>query len=136
MTIYLSGRMSGLPDFNYPAFNREAARLRSLGFEVLNPAENPEPPCGTWQGYMRMAVAQLVQCEAVALLPGWQNSRGACIEYWLAWTLGMDIVMAELVEDSDLMAVRWGNADVRQADAEAVQRRFMAWLNELVGATV
>lgn len=131
--IYIAGPMTGLPELNYPAFNREAARLRSLGFEVLNPAENPEPPCGTWQGYMRMAVAQLVQCEAVALLYGWQNSPGACVEYWLAWTLGLDIVMAELVEDGDLMAVAWGNPDVRQRDIDMVKTQFQAWLHEVVG---
>lgn len=59
--IYLAGPMSGLPDLNYPAFHAAAAKLRAMGHVVLNPAENPEPACGTWQGYMRMALAQLAQ---------------------------------------------------------------------------
>lgn len=94
MRIYLAGPMTGLPDHNYPAFHAEAARLRSLGHEVLNPAENPAPPCGTWQAYMRMALAQLVQCECIALLPGWMDSKGALIERKLAQVLAMDVVMA------------------------------------------
>ena len=94
MRIYIAGPMTGLPEFNYPAFNAAAARLRALGYEVLNPAENPVPPCGTWQGYMRMALTQLVQCQCVALLPGWADSRGALIERKLAQVLQMEVVMA------------------------------------------
>lgn len=83
--------MTGFKDFNYPAFNAEAERLRALGYTVLNPAENPEPPCKSWEGYMRMALAQLLTCDLVALLPGWGNSRGARIEYRLACDLGMRV---------------------------------------------
>lgn len=94
--IYVAGPMSGLPDFNYPAFHAAAATLRGMGHTVLNPAENPAPPCGTWQGYMRMALAQLVQCNCVVLLPGWADSRGALIERKLAQVLGMEVVSSVL----------------------------------------
>lgn len=92
MITYLAGPMSGLPDFNYPAFNAAAATLRAQGHTVLNPAENPVPACGTWQGYMRMALAQLVQCECIVLLPGWADSKGALIERKLAQVLGMEVL--------------------------------------------
>ena len=85
--IYLAGPMTGHPDFNYPAFNAEAARLRAIGYRVENPAENPVQT--TWQTYMRQALAQLVKCDAVALLPGWKASRGARIENQLAIDLGI-----------------------------------------------
>lgn len=105
--IYLAGPMSGLPDFNYPAFHAAAAKLRALGHEVLNPAENPVPPCGTWQGYMRLALAQLVQCECIVLLPGWSDSRGALVERELAQTLGMDLsYFAEECEPLQAVDVR------------------------------
>lgn len=89
--IYLAGKMSGLPDFNYPAFIDAAAKLRAMGHTVLNPAENPVPPCGSWAGYMRLALAQLVQCETIVLLPGWSESKGALLEYKLARILAMDV---------------------------------------------
>jgi len=92
--IYIAGPMTGIKDFNYPAFNAEAARLRALGHEVLNPAENPAPPCGSWAGYMRLALRQLIECECVVLLPGWIESKGAMIERNLAQALGMAIVVA------------------------------------------
>lgn len=95
MRIYVAGPMSGLPEYNYPAFHAEAARLRSRGFHVENPADNPSPPCGTWQGYMRLALAQLVTCQAIALLPGWNNSRGATIEHRLALELGLSVLYHE-----------------------------------------
>lgn len=94
MKIYIAGPMSGIQDFNYPAFHAEAKRLRDLGHEVENPAENPVPPCGSWTGYMRMALRQLVDCECVALLPGWTDSKGAVIEYNLAQALEMPVMNA------------------------------------------
>lgn len=90
--IYIAGPMSGLPNLNYPAFNAMAAVLRAQGFHVENPAENPEPHCRSWLGYMRMAVRQLSTCDAVFMLPGWRNSRGACIEHQLAVGLGLEII--------------------------------------------
>lgn len=105
-TIYVAGPMTGLPDFNYPAFNAAAAQLRAMGHTVLNPAENPVPACGTWQGYMRMALAQLVQCECIVLLPGWSESKGALIERWLAQVLQMEAMHfndAAMLEQVPLM---------------------------------
>ncbi len=90
--IYIAGPMTGLPDFNFPRFNAEAARLRALGYEVENPAENPEQ--STWEGYMRHAVRQLATCDVIALLPDWQLSRGARIERHLALDLAMPSLMA------------------------------------------
>ena len=100
--IYIAGPMTGHVDFNYPAFNAAAAKLRAIGYTVENPAENPEQP--TWAHYMRLAVRQLASCEAVALLPGWERSRGAKEEFRLAQVLGieckplMDWLLAECVK--------------------------------------
>lgn len=82
--IYIAGPMTGIPDLNYPAFHEAAAALRAAGHEVFNPAENPAPACGSWNGYMRMAIAQLTQCEAIYLLHGWSASKGARLEYRIA----------------------------------------------------
>lgn len=89
--IYIAGPMTGRPDYNYPAFNQVAAQLRAAGYHVENPAENPVPPCGSWLGYMRLALAQLVTCDKVVALPEWTTSRGARIEVGLALELGLDV---------------------------------------------
>ncbi|QKV52621.1 DUF4406 domain-containing protein [Comamonas antarctica] len=90
--VYLAGPMSGLPELNYPAFNAKAAELRARGWHVENPAENPAPPCGTWQGYMRMSLWQLMTCEAIYLMPGWAASKGAAMEFSVAQQLGLEII--------------------------------------------
>lgn len=95
--IYLAGPMSGIEDFNRPAFHREAARLRALGYHVENPAENPAPSCRSWHGYMRLAIAQLLTCDTLAYMPGSDTSKGALIELRLALELAMWVFPAESV---------------------------------------
>ena len=90
--VYVAGPMTGLPESNYPAFNAAAERLRSKGWHVENPAENPAPHVDAacdWTAYMRMGVSQLMTCHAIYLLPGWQQSKGASLEYMVAKQLGL-----------------------------------------------
>lgn len=96
--IYLAGPMTGLPEYNYPAFNAEAARLRALGFHVENPAENPEQ--SSWEDYLRQAIRQMLTCDMVALLPGWEGSRGAGFERSVALQVGMALVMADQITEA------------------------------------
>jgi hypothetical protein len=87
--IYICGPMTGLPGNNYDAFGQWAQTLRAYGYEVANPAENPE--CPSWEHYMRLSMVQLAQCEGVALLSGWEKSRGASLEVYVATQLGIEI---------------------------------------------
>ena len=93
--VYISGPITGMPELNFPAFAREAARLRAAGFEVENPAENPPPPCGSWQGWMRLAIVQIARSDWLYMLPGWEKSKGAVIEHRLASDIGLRIEYAD-----------------------------------------
>jgi hypothetical protein len=86
--------MTGLQDFNYPAFNAEAARLRALSYTVENPAETPAIPGHVWELYMRAAIRQMLTCDTVAFLPDWRQSRGANVEIELAIHLGMAVIQS------------------------------------------
>lgn len=91
--IYLSGPMSGLPGLNFPTFHSMTASLRASGHTVTNPAEiNPDG--GTWTDCMRRDIAALMDCDTVATLPGWENSKGAKLEVMIAEKLGMTVVDA------------------------------------------
>lgn len=95
MTVYIAGPMTGLPKQNYPAFNAAAARLRALGYEVLNPvdseAENHKkgPQSHAW--YMRRAVRMVSHADGIALLPGWEKSAGAALEVQIGRALELEI---------------------------------------------
>jgi len=41
---------------------------------------------------MKLAIAQLISCDAVVQLPGWQNSKGAMCEFYLANDLDLQII--------------------------------------------
>lgn len=93
--IYLSGPMTGLPELNFPAFMVAASALRAKGMQVVNPAElNPDPAAG-WAQCMRVDIKALCDCAALALLPGWQNSKGAHLELQIAHRLGLQIGTVE-----------------------------------------
>lgn len=80
MKIYISGPMTGLPQNNYPAFMAAEAALIAAGYEVLNPARNGLPATATWDEHMRVDIIMLMGADAVALLDGWDESRGAAKE--------------------------------------------------------
>jgi hypothetical protein len=93
MKVYLAGPMSVYVDHNFPAFNNAAKVLRERGFEVINPAELVEDPTKPWEYYMRRDIPLLCTCDAIALLPGWSDSRGAQLEAKIAQELGMAEIM-------------------------------------------
>lgn len=106
MKLYLAGPMTGYPEFNFPAFYAAAVMLRSLGHEVFNPAERDNERHGTdiSKGNLTGNVEQAakdhgfdinktmahdtsficLEAEGIALLPGWEKSGGAKIEFALA----------------------------------------------------
>jgi hypothetical protein len=91
---YISGPMTGMPDFNFPAFNREAARLRSIGYDVVNPVELNPDSTTAWHDCMRRDLAALLECDVLALLDGWQRSAGAHLEMHVAHRVGIEIAIA------------------------------------------
>ena len=92
-TLYVAGPMSGLPNLNFDAFHAAATALRSKGYQVINPAEINPDHAMPWHECMRRDIAELVKCDGIVLLDGWQQSRGATLEHHIAERLGMEIRM-------------------------------------------
>lgn len=98
--IYISGPMTGMPQHNFPAFNAEAARLRALGYDVVNPVDiNPDPGV-TWHQCLRNDLQALLTCDTLALLDGWMISQGAHLELHVAHRVGMRIVEARQIKQA------------------------------------
>lgn len=92
MKVYVAGPMTGYPQFNYPAFFKAADALRTLGHDPINPARiDGREGCKTWLDFMRAALRDIADADAIALLPGWHESRGAALERDLGDRLGLDV---------------------------------------------
>ena len=76
MILFLSGPMTGLPDYNRAEFNRVAALLGATpNMIVLNPAVLPDGM--SHDKYLHICKAMIDAADCVAALPGWEISRGA-----------------------------------------------------------
>lgn len=111
--LYVAGPMTGLPEYNYPAYHRAEQTLTAAGFVVLNPARNQPVPRDaskgvTWSDYMRASLGQLAAADGVAVLDGWAASRGAALEVHIASQLGL------LVDHVDVWRARTGSVPLGQ----------------------
>lgn len=98
---YISGPMTGIRNYNYPAFQIAAKTLRKHGIEVISPVEldedfvQPGLPTMASQsedGRNRMIEMQWPRmlgrdigiirdrCRGLVLLNGWEKSKGARLE--------------------------------------------------------
>lgn len=103
MNIYIAGPMSGIPDHNYPEFDRVAAVLRSEGHTVHSPADmsrdvghapNPDGSISEtdWQSCLRMDLIRVLEsADAIYVLKGWHMSRGAKLEVLIAQSVGIPV---------------------------------------------
>lgn len=92
--VYIAGPMTGLPDFNRGAFFDAAQVLFDHGHIVLNPAVFPD---GLEHGdYMKICLPMIDASEAVVMLPGWEKSKGANMEYHYAQIKHLPVFEAEV----------------------------------------
>ena len=98
--IYIAGPMTGLPEYNFPAFFAAAADLTDKGYLVHNPADHGLVEGAGRNDYLRYDVRELMLCEAIYLLPGWSSSAGARFELTLARTFQMQILFAPGAESA------------------------------------
>jgi len=90
--IYISGKMTGIENFNRERFDAVAARLRTEGFTVFSPSEIIGTDDWSWSDYMRVSLKGMMESRALYVLQGYETSKGACIEIELAKQLDMNII--------------------------------------------
>jgi hypothetical protein len=114
--VYIAGPMTGLPEFNFPAFFAAEAELLGSGVDpilVFNPARRDNDVHGTdisegnADGSIEQAAAQhgfslrealgadltwiCAHATRIHLLHGWPDSKGATAERAVGLALGLDI---------------------------------------------
>ena len=100
---YLAGPMTGIAQFNFPAFDDAANRLRECGINVISPAEMDDPETRaaalasvdgrllngasgghTWGSFLARDVRIVAdRVHGIIFLPGWEKSRGARLEAYV-----------------------------------------------------
>ncbi len=79
-TVYISGKMRGLPELNFPAFNAMEKHLKEkYGCVVINPASHQSDL--TWEQYMEIDKACVRASTVLVQLESWIDSPGSQIEY-------------------------------------------------------
>ena len=97
MILYISGPITGIVDDNRYAFKTAAARLRNVGYEVINPhdigAQSGYRNGLRWSDYLRLDLAAILTegVTGIATLPGWYKSPGAIFECDVARKLDLPV---------------------------------------------
>ena len=105
-SIYVAGPMRGYPRFNVDAFDAAARKLQNAGWRVFNPAQmdrengvDHDNPTITDEGkrecIRRDLLAIIDHCDAIALMPGWEKSKGVKAELALAEFLDLKVIKLE-----------------------------------------
>lgn len=104
MKLYLAGPMSGIPQFNFPAFDYASKTLRRLGYSIVSPHEldsdkvkkeaiestdgaliNGKIGGETWGEILAKDVKIIADdVDGIVFLPFWFRSRGARLEAFTA----------------------------------------------------
>lgn len=119
---YLAGKMSGIPAFNFPAFDLHAHVLRDAGYVIVSPAEldhekeraaalaspdgNPSGPHSKPRlGCLRRDLEYVLHdnCLGVICMPGWVDSAGARWETDACQRAGRPIYEVHLFPSDDAL---------------------------------
>ncbi len=118
-TVYIAGPMTGLPGWNYSAFNAAAKTLRDIGIKVENPAEHYGGDTSRPRAdYLRAALISVAKADMIALLPGWEKSEGVRRELGVAAACNIPAYRVEdLIDYFTAVALK----DLAEASGEVIE---------------
>lgn len=121
MRVYIAGPMRGLPNNNFEAFDEAEKRWQEAGWTVFSPAnlwrviKYPTETAEDLESRERTSLAMhhdlacIHACDSIALLPGWEESRGTAVELALAQVLNLKIFNAMTMQEIHPRKIPWSN---------------------------
>ena len=98
--VYISGPITGIKNANKEAFTEMEEILVTMGYKVSNPRRHQIPKGlaekDIWNVMMKISLKDMVNCNSIVMLDGWEFSRGAGIEFDIAKALKMPITNQDL----------------------------------------
>lgn len=93
MKIYIAGKITGLDLTDaFAMFAKAEDVIDSLGHYGINPMKLVDQSEGrSYYEMLKEAVQHLSACDAIFLLPNWNESSGARLEYFIASSLGFTV---------------------------------------------
>jgi len=112
MKVYIAGPMRGYDHFNFPAFDAARDQLHAMGHQATSPADMDreqadfDETANTLDGFCindaaRRDLEAIIAADAVVLIDGWEESKGATAEMCIAFWLGrrvFELVGGQLLE--------------------------------------
>lgn len=83
--IYISGKISGLSFKEaFAKFDEAKDYFLKLDYDVVNPMTLSHEHDLSWESYMREDIKAMMDCDGIALLENYKDSKGALVEKQLA----------------------------------------------------
>lgn len=92
MRIYISGPITNVPDYK-DKFTKAEEKIKEEfpEAEIINPTMVELPESCTHDDYMKIDFMLLDLADAIFMMQGWDNSKGACMEY--GYAMAKDLII-------------------------------------------
>ena len=98
MKIYIAGAITNNPNY-VEQFAAAEKKLIAEGYAVINPVKNSG---FTYPEYIDMGLNELMRCDAIYMLKGYENSQGAKLELMYAVTTGKKVFSEGAIANIDI----------------------------------